>query len=62
MDLTYPADSEQYRDAVRTTLREILPRDWQGLGALNDTEAEEFATWWRATLRDHNLLAPDWPK
>ena len=61
MDLTYPAESERYRAHVRATLREILPNDWRGLGALSDAEAEEFGPWWREVLRENRLLAPDWP-
>jgi alkylation response protein AidB-like acyl-CoA dehydrogenase len=61
VDLSYPADSERYRESVRSLLREILPKDWKGLGALSEAEASEFAPWWRGVLRDNRLLAPDWP-
>lgn len=61
VDLSYPAESDSYRDRIRSLLREILPQDWNGLGALSEAEADTFASWWRGVLRDHHLLAPDWP-
>ena len=61
MDLSYPAESERYRESIRATLHSILPSGWRGLGALSASEAKEFATSWRAALRDNGLLAPHWP-
>lgn len=61
MDLNYPAESVTFREDVRSTLHTMLPDDWRGLGALSDDEAATFAPWWRDSLRDNGLLAPDWP-
>src|SRR4051794_23365051 len=61
VDLSYPAESERYRESIRATLHSLLPSGWRGLGALSPSEAKEFATSWRAALRDNGLLAPHWP-
>jgi len=61
MDPTYPAESEQYRQTIRTFLDENLPADWNGIGSMGEQEREEFQDNWRQTLSEHKLLAPNWP-
>ena len=61
MDLTYPLESEQYREKIQAFLDEYLPRNWNGVGALEGEARTRFYNEWRETLRDNNLLAPNWP-
>jgi alkylation response protein AidB-like acyl-CoA dehydrogenase len=61
MDLTYPAEAEEFREQARAFLDEHLPPDWEGIGALPPDEREVFHDEWRRTLRDAKLLAPHWP-
>lgn len=63
MNLDYPADAEDFREEIRTVLREELPPDWTGVGAIPDTsEAEAFVDRWRAALHRHRLLGITWPE
>ena len=61
MEPTYPADSDVFRNRIRSFLNESLPPGWQGIGALNADDAGAFTLKWRETLRDNQLLAPTWP-
>ena len=61
MDLTYPPETEQYREKIQAFLDEHLPSDWQGIGALEPEARTRFQNEWRETLRDNKLLAPNWP-
>ncbi len=62
MDLRYPAEAEAYRQRVADLLATLLPDGWQGLGALDQRQRQEFAPRWREALRGHGLLAAGWPK
>ncbi len=62
VDPTYPADAEAYREKVQAFLAEALPPDWLGIGSLPREEVAAFSQQWRATLRDHGLLASSWPR
>ncbi len=62
MDLTYPPEADVYRTKVRSFLRESLPAEWKGIGALDHKEAAEFTESWRSTLADNGYLAVSWPK
>ena len=63
MNLDYPADAEEFREEIRTVLREELPADWAGVGAIPDTaEAEAFVDSWRAVLHRRRLLGITWPE
>ncbi len=61
MDLSYPAETEAYRDTVRSFLDDNLPDDWEGYGALAPAERHTWHTRWREILAENNLLAPTWP-
>ncbi len=61
MDPTYPPSSNTYRQEIRSFLADELPDDWSGIGALPEAERSSFMHDWRNTLRDHKLLAPNWP-
>jgi alkylation response protein AidB-like acyl-CoA dehydrogenase len=62
MDLTLPVEAEAFRDGVRSFLREHLPSDWQGVGALDEEQRLEFGRSWREVLSKEGLLAVAWPK
>lgn len=62
MDITYPAEAEQYRSEIRALLESNLPEDWRGIGSLPDAEQVEFLKVWRKVLSQNNLLAVSWPK
>ncbi|MBA2609665.1 MAG: acyl-CoA dehydrogenase family protein [Actinobacteria bacterium] len=61
MDLTWPAEAEEYRAKMRAFLDANLPADWHGVGAVTNEEADEFVAKWRVTLANNNLLAVSWP-
>ncbi len=61
MDPTYPLESQQYREKIQAFLDEYLPSNWQGIGALEGEARTRFHNEWRETLRDNQLLAPNWP-
>ncbi len=61
MDPTYPPESEQYREKIQAFLDEYLPSNWAGIGALRGEARTRFHNEWRETLRDNQLLAPNWP-
>lgn len=61
MDLTYPAETETFRNRITTFLDDNLPAGWQGIGALQAEERATFQKQWRETLSDNQLLAPNWP-
>ncbi len=61
MDLTYPPESETFREKARAFLDEHLPADWNGVGALDPADRKAWIAEWRATLQAAKLLAPHWP-
>ncbi len=61
MDPLYPAESEAFRERLRTFLDENLPEGWSGLGQLPTEDVLPFLDQWRKVLHDHALLAPSWP-
>ena len=50
MQPTYSAEAEAYREKVQAFLAEKLPSNWQGTGALEGDELDQFVAEWRATL------------
>jgi alkylation response protein AidB-like acyl-CoA dehydrogenase len=61
VDLGYSPAAEDFRAEVREFLRANLPPAWEGLGALSNTDADEFSRRWRRTLFEHGLLGIAWP-
>lgn len=61
MDISYPPETDQFRDEIRAFLRRELPEDWAGLGALDEDAAREFTAWWRTRLAAVGYLTPSWP-
>jgi alkylation response protein AidB-like acyl-CoA dehydrogenase len=63
MDPRHSPEAEQFRAEIRTTLQQILPAGWRGIGAIEDrAEADAFVERWRTTLAEHGLLGVSWPK
>ena len=61
MDLAYPTESDAFRERITDFLDANLPNDWTGIGSLPTAERSTFQKKWRETLRENNLLAPNWP-
>ena len=61
MQPTYPPEADAFRTTISGFLETNLPEGWSGIGALPETERVDFQLNWRSTLREHNLLAPNWP-
>jgi alkylation response protein AidB-like acyl-CoA dehydrogenase len=62
VDMTYPAEVEEFRTEVRQVLAEELPADWRGIGAIpTDAETEDFVLRWRDVLHRRGLLGITWP-
>jgi alkylation response protein AidB-like acyl-CoA dehydrogenase len=62
MKPVYSAEAEEYRNVVKTFLSNNLPKDWAGMGKLNEKEFNEFVLQWRKKLSTTTFLAPTWPK
>jgi alkylation response protein AidB-like acyl-CoA dehydrogenase len=62
VDMTYPAEVEEFRTEVRKILAEELPADWRGIGAiLTDEATGDFVLHWRGVLHRRGLLGITWP-
>jgi hypothetical protein len=61
VDIKLGAAAEEYRVHVQTLLRNELPADWRGIGALDPDHRAAFDATWRAFLVEHSLIAPGWP-
>ena len=62
MDVRYAPEAEAYRSHIRQLLKEHLPADWKGIGALDEVARETFAEEWKQVLHRLGLLAVNWPK
>lgn len=62
MDISYPSQSEAFRQRIGEFLKSNLPPDWSGTGALEKSMVVEFTERWRKTLYENNLLALSWPR
>jgi alkylation response protein AidB-like acyl-CoA dehydrogenase len=61
VDLRPSPEAEAFRSRVRAFLREHLPADWPGIGALPADEAADFVASWRTTLFTNGWLGLAWP-
>ncbi len=61
MDPTYSEQAEAFRIRIHDFLHQNLPKDWKGIGALEEVEGLEFTSDWRQKLAANSLLAPSWP-
>ncbi len=62
MDISYPPETETFRAEVKAFLAETLPADWQGIGALEEEAARDFAGDWRRRLVERGYLSLTWPE
>ncbi len=63
MDLSYPAEAEQYRKEVRTWLEENLPAGWFDEGfELSNDERAAFNAEWPSKLYGGGWICATWPK
>ena len=63
MDLTYPADAEQFRGEIRAWLEENLPEGWFDDGfEMNAEERRKFHEDWTQKLFDGGWICASWPK
>jgi alkylation response protein AidB-like acyl-CoA dehydrogenase len=62
VDLTYPAEAEEFRSEVRAFLAAALPAGWTGVGSLAGDEVGPFTDRWRSLLHEHGLIGVAWPR
>lgn len=64
MDLGFSPEEEQFRDRVRTFLRENLPKGWSdpGFSVPQEMDRLEFLKEWQLRLFNAGLLGLAWPK
>ncbi|NBO55187.1 MAG: acyl-CoA dehydrogenase, partial [Actinobacteria bacterium] len=62
MEIRYSSEAEAYRLKIREILKNNLPADWKGIGALDEEAREKFAEDWKKVLHVNGLLAVNWPK
>ena len=56
-----PGETAGFRDEVRAFLRDNLPADWSGVGALPGPQRREFVTSWRRLIGQAKLIGVTWP-
>ncbi len=61
MDLTYPAEAEEFRTEIRGWLEANLPEDW-GDREMTDDEKATFSAEWNAKLFEGGWICASWPK
>ena len=63
MDLTYPAEAEEFRKEIRAWLEENLPDGWFDEGfELKGEEKERFNKEWTTKLFEGGWICATWPK
>ncbi len=62
MEFGYPEQAERVREKVQAFLGEHLPKDWQGVGALEGEAYRAFVTAWRKKLYENGWLGLSWPE
>src|SRR3954453_14791542 len=63
MDPRHSQQAEAFRATVRAFLRENLPDDWRGIGAITcRDDADRFVEKWREVLWRYGMLGLSWPK
>ncbi len=62
MDLTYPAEAEEFRVEIRGWLEENLPNDWFDDGfEMTDAERKQFNAEWPQKLFEGGWICATWP-
>jgi alkylation response protein AidB-like acyl-CoA dehydrogenase len=63
MDLTYPAEAEEFRKEIRAWLEENLPEGWFDEGfELSGEERERFNKEWTTKLYEGGWICATWPE
>ena len=63
MELTYPADAQEFREEVRAWLRANLPAGWFDPGfEMSADERRKFNESWPAKLYGGGWICATWPK
>jgi alkylation response protein AidB-like acyl-CoA dehydrogenase len=63
MDLSYPADAEEFRTEIRAWLEQNLPAGWFDEGfEMSDEERKRFNQEWPAKLFGGGWICATWPK
>ena len=62
MEMSYPAETLEFRAGVQNFLKENLPEGFEGIGSLVGDEVHHFVSVWRKTLSENGYLALNWPK
>lgn len=63
MDLTYPAEAEEFRVEIKEWLAANLPENWTGsVGEMNDEEREAFNVEWPKRLFEGGWICASWPQ
>src|SRR6188472_412986 len=63
MDLTYPADAEEFRAEIRAWLEEHLPEGWfDDDFSMTPEERRKFHEEWTHTLFDGGWICASWPQ
>ncbi|MGH9297993.1 MAG: acyl-CoA dehydrogenase family protein [Acidimicrobiales bacterium] len=63
MDLTYPAEAEEFRLEVRKWLEENLPEGWAGDGfSMTAEERQSFNAEWTKKLSEGGWICASWPE
>jgi hypothetical protein len=55
------SDVDRFRAQVQQFLREHLPSEWKGLGALSAEQRAGFLPAWRRLLVEHRYIGASWP-
>ena len=62
MTVAADLDAEEFRRNLRAFLKDYLPPDWQGRGALSPAARAEILDRWRAELVGRGWMVPSWPR
>jgi alkylation response protein AidB-like acyl-CoA dehydrogenase len=63
MDMTYPAEAEEFRVEIRTWLKENLPAGWFDQGfEMTEDQRREFNAHWPQKLFEGGWICATWPK
>jgi len=62
MAILRPGETPGFREEVTAFLRQHLPADWEGAGALAGEQRRQFMTDWRRLIGEARLIGITWPE
>src|SRR3954447_10419286 len=62
MQLSFPPEAESFRAEVQAFLAKQLPADWEGIGTMEQADADAFSISWRRVLFENGFIGLTWPK